>query len=331
MADGTGEGLHLENDQLQYIARISHGKDSMKMLDVIITRGLRLDRITTTDVWATDTIRGEHPEMVKFKDMADEYIWRKYRIEVEHLCAMRDGEKLTYEKLFYHIPKRKSAGGVRWKQGTILGFPTLWQKWCQSDLKRAARDPYPRFPCTNRQLVQEAQNRLYTASPCPSTDEGTGAPSSKPAFSDSPTARGGKNIVEYLGIAADEPKRFGQLNERKRAPLVEFGIEEDLCGLYCRYEGILAPSYETSCRDGCWMCHNQGVNQLRQLRKSYPELWALLLKWDDDSPVNFHPDGHTVHDFDRRFQMEDDKLLVPGDRKFRWEMLDDYTLNYRLF
>lgn len=128
--------------------------------------------------------------------------------------------------------------------------------------------------------------------------------------------------MEYLGIAADEPKRFGQLNDRKRAPLVEFGIEEGLCGLYCQYEGILAPSYETSCRDGCWMCHNQGVNQLRQLRKDYPELWALLLKWDLDSPVNFKPDGHTVHDYDRRFQLEDEHFLTPGDPKFRWNMLD---------
>ena len=137
--------------------------------------------------------------------------------------------------------------------------------------------------------------------------------------------------MEYLGIAADEPKRFGQLCDRKRAPLVEFGIEEDLCGLHCQYEDILAPSYETSCRDGCWMCHNQGVNQLRSLRKSYPDLWALLLKWDEDSPVNFHPDGRTVHDFDRRFQMEDEGLLIPGANNFRWAMLDDYSLNYRLF
>lgn len=136
--------------------------------------------------------------------------------------------------------------------------------------------------------------------------------------------------MEYLGIAADEPKRFGQLNERKRAPLVEFGIEEDLCGLYCQYEGILAPSYETSCRDGCWMCHNQGVDQLRQLRKGYPDLWALLLKWDTDSPVNFHPDGRTVHDFDRRFQLEAEGLLSPDDKKFRWSMLDE-PLQMRLF
>ena len=47
---------HIDNQKLQYIARISHGKDSLKMLDVIISRGLPLDRITTTDVWATDTI-----------------------------------------------------------------------------------------------------------------------------------------------------------------------------------------------------------------------------------------------------------------------------------
>lgn len=109
-----GGELNIDNSQFQYIARISHGKDSLKMLDVIVSRGLRLDRITTTDVWATDTIRGEHPEMVKFKEQADEYIWQKYRIEVEHLCAMKDGEKVTYEKMFYHVPKRKTtdAGGA---------------------------------------------------------------------------------------------------------------------------------------------------------------------------------------------------------------------------
>lgn len=140
---------------MEYIARISHGKDSLKMLDVIISRGLPLDRITTTDIWATDTIRGELPEMVKFKEMADEYIWKKYRIEVEHLCAMKNGEKLTYEKMFYHIPKRKptSAGGQRFGnkeqssdfqhsgergaappskyEGLPAGFPIRKGAWCQ--------------------------------------------------------------------------------------------------------------------------------------------------------------------------------------------------------
>lgn len=176
--------LHIESQQLQYIARISHGKDSMKMLDVIVSRGLPLDRITTADVWATDNIRGEHPKMVQFKEQADEFIWRKYRIEVEHLCAVKDGEKVTYEKLFYHVPKRKPknarGGACKQEQGTILGFPTLWGPWCQSDLKRNVKTPeIPGFPCASRELVQKAQNRLYTASQSVSTEEGTGVPSSK--------------------------------------------------------------------------------------------------------------------------------------------------------
>ena len=48
------------DDSTQYIARISHGKDSLKMLQVIKARGLPLDRITTTDVWATDPISVRH-------------------------------------------------------------------------------------------------------------------------------------------------------------------------------------------------------------------------------------------------------------------------------
>ena len=48
-----------------------------------------------------------------------------------------------------------------------------------------------------------------------------------------------------------------------------------------------------------------------------------MLKWDNDSPVTFHADGHTVHDFDRRFALEE-MGLVPQTRKFRWSMLSDY-------
>ncbi len=128
--------------------------------------------------------------------------------------------------------------------------------------------------------------------------------------------------VQYIGIAYDEKKRQKSLNSRKVAPLVDFQIDEDLCGLYCKYEGILSPSYESSYRNGCWFCHNQGVDQLRHLRKKHPELWQLLLKWDADSPVTFKADGRTVHDYDRRFAQED-LGIVPSDRTFRWPMLNE--------
>jgi hypothetical protein len=51
--------------------------------------------------------------MVEFKAKADEIIKERWGIEVEHVCAMRDGKKLTYEDLFYHVHVRKcKIGGV---------------------------------------------------------------------------------------------------------------------------------------------------------------------------------------------------------------------------
>ena len=138
------------------------------------------------------------------------------------------------------------------------------------------------------------------------------------------------NGIYYLGIAADEPNRFHNLTETKRSPLVEDGWDEAYCRQWCEENDLLSPIYTTATRGGCWFCHNQGVNQLRLLRKNYPDLWALMLKWDEDSPVTFHADGHTVHDFDRRFQLEDDKLISADDKVFRWSMLDA-ELNYRMF
>ena len=98
-----------QSDYIEHIARISMGKDSLKMLNVIITRGLPLDRVTTTDVWATDTIRAELPDVLLAKERIEEKIWQMYRINVDHLCAMnKDGTKRTYEQMFYHVPNRRS-------------------------------------------------------------------------------------------------------------------------------------------------------------------------------------------------------------------------------
>ena len=139
-----------------------------------------------------------------------------------------------------------------------------------------------------------------------------------------------KGNIIYLGIAVDEPNRFHSLSDKKRSPLVEAGWTEADCRCWCEGQDLLSPIYTTATRGGCWFCHNQSVGQLRLLRRNYPELWALMLKWDSDSPVTFKADGHTVHDFDRRFQMEDDGLIYQDDKIFRWSMLNE-ELNYRWF
>lgn len=185
---------HISAQQLQYIARISGGKDGFKMLDVIVSRGLPLDRITTTDIWATDTIRGEHPKMVEFKVRADEYIWRKYRIEVEHLCAMRNGKKVTYEQMFYHVPKRRrdaGGGGATNRErseasrtfgtsganrtsneerpGRPQGFPAQRSSWCKKlkiDYVRLDRQA-ERISHAERAVVPKAQAHMGAGHPRP--------------------------------------------------------------------------------------------------------------------------------------------------------------------
>lgn len=139
-----------------------------------------------------------------------------------------------------------------------------------------------------------------------------------------------KGGVCYIGIAIDEPGRFHNLSEKKKSPLVEAGWTEKKCHEWCEKNGLLSPIYTTATRGGCWFCPYQSIQQLRLLRKTYPEYWTLMLMWDNDSPRTFTSDGHTVHDFERRFQLEDEHLLRPDDPAFRWAMLDE-PLNYMIF
>ena len=145
-------------------------------------------------------------------------------------------------------------------------------------------------------------------------------------FSNSALKRGADiNVVQYLGIAADEPERIARHTKPGfLMPLVEVGWDEDYCRQWCKERGLLSPIYTATTRGGCWFCHNQTISQLRDLRKNHPDLWSLLMKWDADSPTTFQPNGRTVHDFDRRFQLEDEGK-VPTDRRFKWKMLEQTT------
>lgn len=43
-------------------------------------------------------------------------------------------QKVTFENLFYHVPKRKKSTKAQYK-GKITGFPCLLHPWCNSNLK----------------------------------------------------------------------------------------------------------------------------------------------------------------------------------------------------
>ena len=257
-------------DGKQRVLSLSYGKDSLACLGAIEQLGLPLDRIVHAEVWATDTIQADLPTMVEFKKKADEIIFDRYGIEVEHIR-----HKLSFEEMLY---QKKQRGKYI---GEIRGIPITVSSggWCK-----------------NLKIMNKLSPR---------------------------------NAISYVGIACDEPNRFHNLTETKISPLVEAGWTEEMCREWCVKNDLLSPIYTTATRGGCWFCHNQGISQLRLLRKNYPELWQLLLKWDTDSPIPFKADGHTAHDFDNRFRLEDEGLIDPK-AIFRWSMLDD-DLQYTIF
>lgn len=153
----------------QYILSLSYGKDSLACLGAIEKLGWPLDRIVHAEIWATDTISADLPPMLEFKQKADAIIKERFGIEVEHVCAMRNGEKLTYEKLFYHVPKRKNAGSF--DDGSCAGFPYTKGAWCNDRLKTNTLDASSgigggyRIPVSNRALVlHEAQGQGHADS-----------------------------------------------------------------------------------------------------------------------------------------------------------------------
>lgn len=223
--------------------------------------------------------------------------------------------KETYETMFYRKVGEKRQQARKALDGKschnekgkkdIYGFPLTRGAWCTSHLKSnmlndVAKGNISRFvlPSDREKYKKQGENMGFSISE--------------------------RSVVQYLGIAADETVRIERHKGKTgiKMPLVEIGWTEADCKQWCIDNDLLSPIYTDTCmRGGCWFCHNQGVNQLRELRHNYPDLWELLLKWDKDSPITFHADGHTVHDFDERFKAEDEGF-IDANQRFHWNDLD---------
>lgn len=108
-------------------------------------------------------------------------------------------------------------------------------------------------------------------------------------------------VIEYVGIAADEPKRI----KEKRYPLVEWGMTEKDCLALCYSRGFdWGGLYEIFNRVSCWCCPLQSLAELRKLYHHFPELWEKLQRMDDTTWRQFRAD-YSVRELTARFAFED--------------------------
>lgn len=119
------------------------------------------------------------------------------------------------------------------------------------------------------------------------------------------------DVFQCIGIAADEKERLERKNNQNsnhRHPLVEWGWTEKDCLKYCYAKGFdWEGLYELFSRVSCWCCPLQTLEQLRKLRKHFPELWAELQDMDSRTWSEYRP-GYSVADLETRFAFEEERL-----------------------
>lgn len=114
----------------------------------------------------------------------------------------------------------------------------------------------------------------------------------------------GHEIIQYIGIAADEPKRIRE----KRYPLMEWGMTEADCLAYCKERGFdWGGLYDIFTRVSCWCCPLQSYDELRRLRTHFPELWKKLMEWDQQTWRTYLK-TYSVQQLDTRFAFEEERL-----------------------
>lgn len=93
-------------------------------------------------------------------------------------------------------------------------------------------------------------------------------------------------VIDYVGIAADEPERFNKAkSEGKTLPLVIWGMTEQDCLNYCYdrgwhwYENTSTGQidlYTVLNRVSCWCCCNKNLTELRNIYQYLPSYWEKL-------------------------------------------------------
>lgn len=84
------------------------------------------------------------------------------------------------------------------------------------------------------------------------------------------------DVIQYVGIAADEPKRLERLTDDKISILAKEGYTEAMAYDLCKQYGLLSPIYEFTKRGGCWFCPNARFNELYHLYHQHRDLFEKL-------------------------------------------------------
>lgn len=128
------------------------------------------------------------------------------------------------------------------------------------------------------------------------------------------------DYIQYVGIAADEPERIKNENNKKY-PLVEWEWTEAICLQYCYDKGFnwketlsdgsISPDlYQLLDRVSCWCCSNKNLKELKNIYYFLPDYWGLLKGLQSRIDRPFRRDGKSIFDLEERFKSEGYQLSL---------------------
>lgn len=128
-----------------------------------------------------------------------------------------------------------------------------------------------------------------------------------------------EKIIEYIGIAKDEPNRIKD-DPCKKYPLVEWGMTEKDCLQYCYNKGFDwsengVELYSVLDRVSCWCCRNKNLKELKNMYKYLPEYWQRLRGLQSRIDEPFKGIGKSVFDLEDRFIKEENNSKLSMEIK----------------
>ena len=130
------------------------------------------------------------------------------------------------------------------------------------------------------------------------------------------------DAVQYVGIAADEPKRFKKArNEHKVLPLVTWGKAEADCLKHCydlgydwTEDGGAGPVrlYDILDRVSCWCCMSKNLRELKNMYLYLPDYWAELKVLQSRTSRPMKGVGKSEFELEERFKAESAQLTMEG-------------------
>lgn len=233
--------------------------------------------------------KGERLDTVLFCDTGMEFPAMYSHVEKVREVVESAGTEFVWlkpEASFEYLLIEKPIDSERYGPHKGYSWPGMHMRWCTKHLKTQVMDRY-----------------------CRSVRE-----------------KSGEDLIMCTGLAADEGKRIERQNNKgHRHPLAEWGWTEGVCLGYCYGKGFdwHDPStgrglYDLFSRTSCWICPLGTIDNFRQLRRWYPDLWAKIGKLEQalkeqrssESDANLesswrYTPKRSWQELDDRFAMED--------------------------